>query len=94
VSPFFILKDVPQFDAVNKTFYQEHFDFDSLRKLVKKSYVLYGTEDPYVPEEQPKLFAEKMNSKLIVIPHGGHLNTEAGFTTFPELLAVCKTCMN
>lgn len=90
VSPFFILHDLWEFDAVNGSFYREDFNFEKLKLLIPKSYVLYGDNDPYVPSQQPKKFAKELGSEVIVVKNGGHLNTKAGFLEFPILLALCK----
>ena len=31
-------------------------------------------------------FANKLNAELTVIKNGGHLNSDSGFTQFPQLL--------
>jgi predicted alpha/beta hydrolase family esterase len=91
VSPF--MEDVKsewQFYNVNKTFYKTDFDFKKLRNLIKKSYVLYGDNDPYVGDKYPKDFSEKLHAELIPVRKGGHLNESAGFKEFPLLLDLCK----
>ncbi len=90
VSPFFVLHNLWKFDAVNGSFYRKNFDFETLKQLIGKSYVLYGDNDPYVPAEQPKEFAEKLGSEIFAIKNGGHLNKSAGFAKFPQLLEICK----
>jgi predicted alpha/beta hydrolase family esterase len=92
VSPF--MEDIGgkwyQFYAVNKTFYKNDFNFDNLKKLIPNSYVLYGDNDPYVSSKFPKDFATKLNSKILKIKGGGHLNSEFGYTRFPMILELCK----
>jgi len=50
--------------------------------------------DPYVPFEKAERLSKKLNVKVIVIPNGGHLNTSAGYTRFPELLNKIKEELN
>lgn len=72
------------YDNVNKTMY-----FDNLADI--KNYCAeiicyYSDNDPYVKYEVEKEFADTVSTKQIVIPGGGHLNSESGYTEFEELL--------
>lgn len=67
---------------------EKEIDFAKVKKNLKKAVVIYGDNDPYVPQEILKLLADKLNVKPTVIKSGGHLNTDAGFTTFPKLLKI------
>lgn len=73
-----------QFDVVNSTFYKTDFDWIKLKKLIPRSYVLYGTDDPYVPNKFPIAFAKSLESEIIPIKNGGHLGDV--FKEFPLLL--------
>jgi predicted alpha/beta hydrolase family esterase len=93
VSPF--LKDLEksdlwQFGLVNQTFYKDNFDFKKLKQKIKKSFVIYSDNDPYVRKELMLEFAEKINSDKILVESGGHLNSESGFNKFPLVLELCK----
>lgn len=93
VSPFLTYlhkKDVWQFDHVNSSFYKTDFDFKKLRQLIFESTVIYGDNDPFVDKKFPLDFAKKMNSKVMVVKKGGHLNEEFGYTKFPLILDLCK----
>lgn len=78
VSPFIdpLVKPTWQVRKVNETLYDSTFDFASLRVLCPKSYVLYGTDDPYVETENSLAFAAGMQSKVVPVPNGGHLNKQ------------------
>ena len=80
-----------QIDLANQTFYQDNFDWESLKTHLPISYIIYAQDDPYVKEEFPRIFAEKLGSQIIVTKTGGHFNTDSGFTQFPLLLELCKT---
>lgn len=67
---------------------EKDINFEKARKNLKKAVVIYGDNDPYVPQEILKLLADKLNVKPTIIKNGGHLNTDAGFATFPELLKI------
>ena len=93
VSPFLTLlneKDIWQFDHVNGSFYKTDFGFKKLKEFIKKPYVIYGDDDPYVNVKHPVNFAKKLDSKAIVIKNGKHLNEESGYTKFPLILELCK----
>jgi len=69
---------------------QKKIDFQKVRKNIQNSYVLYGDNDPYVPQKILKKLADDLKIKPQIFPQGGHLNTKAGYTKFPELLAIIK----
>lgn len=77
-----------QFDIVNNTFYKTDFDWEKLKKLIPHSYVLYGTNDPYVPNRFPIDFAKRLGSDVIPIENGLHLGDN--FKEFPILLELTK----
>lgn len=77
-----------QFDLVNRTFYKADFEWLKLKKLIPQSYVLYGTDDPYVPNYFPISFAQKIGSEQIAVKNGGHLGDN--FREFPLLLDLTK----
>lgn len=80
-----------QIDTVNSSFYKTDFDFEKLKKLIPLSYAFISDNDPYVPKDKAYEFVEKIGSQLVLIENGGHFNNSAGFTTFPQLLDLCKT---
>ena len=72
------------YDTVNGSMY-----FDNLEDI--KNYCnditcFYSDNDPYVKYEVEKEFADTITNKQILIPNGGHLNSESGYTEFKELL--------
>lgn len=76
------------FDVVNRTFFKTDFDWEKVKKLIPHSYVLYGTDDPYVPNHLPITFGTHHASHIIPIDKGGHLG--GNFTEFPLLLDLFK----
>ena len=90
ICPFLthLAKSPWQVNHVNQSFYKDDFDFDLLKAKVPFSYVVYSTNDPYVETSQSLTFAEKMNSTIIPVVDGGHLNKaeNAGF-----IIELCKT---
>jgi len=94
VAPFLEkLHSLWQIDTANETFYKTDFDFADLRKRIPHSYAIYSENDPYVKPKYVENFANKMGSEKIQITDGGHFNTEAGFTTFPQVLELCTNWM-
>ncbi len=47
---------------------------------------LYTDNDPYVPYEKEKEFADLVSDRRELIKGGGHLNAETGYVKFDELL--------
>lgn len=93
VSPFLTKLFNRKYDSINKTFYKEDFDFDNLKKRIPLSYTLYSDNDPYVSSKYSIEFAKKLESSLIEVRGGKHLNSEGGFTSFPLIFQLCKTRM-
>lgn len=80
---------------LNSYFMRERvIDFTKVRQKVGKSFVFYGDNDPYVPQEVLADLAAKLDVAPTAIHNGRHLNTDAGYTTFPELLATFQAIEN
>ena len=75
------------FDILNKPFIQKDFDRERIKKNVQDVVILHGDNDPYAPLSEAKYLNEKLWWTLEIIPWWGHLNAEAGYTTFEKLLA-------
>lgn len=73
-----------EYDTVNESMY-----FDNLAdiKLYCDDIVcFYSDNDPYVKQEVEIEFADTITNNGILIPEGGHLNSESGYEKFQELL--------
>jgi predicted alpha/beta hydrolase family esterase len=68
--------------------HEKSINFKIVRRNIQKSVVIYGDNDPYVTQVALKKLASDLDDEPIVIPKGGHLNSETGFTQFPKLLEV------
>lgn len=77
---------LPEYDELNSTFVAGPFDWNTIRENATNFICINGDQDPYVPYDQGEKIAESLGVKNIVIEGGGHLNSEFGFTTFPQLL--------
>lgn len=61
-------------------------DLGKLHARLDQAVIFYGDDDPYVTQEALKQLADGLGVTPIVIHEGGHLNTERGYTSFPQLL--------
>ena len=75
-----------QYDAYCQSFYDPKPDWSAIISCVKNIIVMAGDHDPYVPLRLSSFVADKLGVEPIIIPGGGHLNADAGFTEFPLLL--------
>lgn len=73
-----------EYDEVNKTMYFDNLE--AVKNLSEEIICFYSKNDPYVNYETEKEFADKIATKQIIIDDGGHLNSESGYTEFPQLL--------
>ncbi|HEY5152486.1 MAG TPA: alpha/beta fold hydrolase [Candidatus Saccharimonadales bacterium] len=77
--------------AINSYFLSEKpIDFKKVGDKLRWAAVVYGDNDPYVPQDALKYVADSLGVQPLVIPDGGHLNTEAGFTEFPQLIEMLQ----
>lgn len=73
-----------EYDTVNESMY-----FDNLadvKKYAKEIICFYSDNDPYVAYEAEKEFADTIATEQIVMPKAGHINLEAGFDTFEDIV--------
>jgi len=73
-------------DDFIKTFTHKLFNWKKITGNCNQFYVLHSDKDPYIPLQQAESLAINLNTKVIMIKNGGHLNSKAGFKTFPLLL--------
>ncbi len=73
-----------EYDAVNESMYFDHLK--DIKNYCKDIVCFYSDNDPYVKYEAEKEFADTIADKQIIIPNGGHLNSESGYSEFKELL--------
>lgn len=76
---------------LNSYFLRERdIDFEAVSELIDKAFVVYGDDDPYVPQEILKDLADKLGVEPIIIKKGGHLNTNSGYKKFPLLFELVE----
>jgi predicted alpha/beta hydrolase family esterase len=77
---------LPDYDTINHSFFAAPFDWPAIR--ARKGRVCRcwaGDDDPYVPLARSQVMATCLDAPLDIVSGGGHLNSETGFTTFPEM---------
>lgn len=67
---------------------ERKLDMKKVKANLKKAVAFYSDNDPYVPQTELKSLADELDAKPVIIPNGGHLNAETGYTTFPKLLEI------
>ncbi len=68
------------------SFFESDFDFKKIKEVGSKFVVIHGDDDPKVPFEHALFLSKNLDSPVISIPKGGHLNGSAGWYELPELL--------
>jgi uncharacterized protein len=77
--------------TMNGYFLKENdIDFGKVNNNLRKAFVIYGDNDPYVPQNELEFLADSLRFEPEVIANGGHLNTDAGYTVFPRLLEIIQ----
>ncbi len=75
-----------KFDPLNESFAERDFNWENIRESCGEFYIFHSDNDPYVSLEKAEELEEKLDAELEVIEGGKHLNQDAGYEEFPELL--------
>lgn len=86
VAPFSRTLRVPKHDEANSTFLEKEFDWDKIRKNCASFHVYGSDNDPYVKFSQEDFVAKRLDATMRVIEGAGHMDSEAGYREFKELL--------
>ncbi|WP_176562865.1 RBBP9/YdeN family alpha/beta hydrolase [Paracoccus liaowanqingii] len=77
---------LPDYDDINASFFAKPFDWKGIGDRKGSVCCCWaGADDPYVPLLRSQELADYLGAPLEVVPDGGHLNGETGFTTFPQM---------
>jgi len=79
-----------QFDPINASFTEKRFDWGKIKNNCDQFILYVSDNDPYIPLETGKELAEKLQGELHIIKNAGHINKDAGYTEFPQLLEEIK----
>lgn len=81
----------PEYDPLIKPFLKiDDFDWLTISNNMGDCYLLHGDNDPYVNQDHSAFLQDQIGGDFIVIPNGGHLNSESGYTKFELLLDLIK----
>ncbi len=86
VSGFASILGDPHYDRLCRTFVGTPFNWQKIRRSAENFILFSGDNDPYVPSVYGEEISGRLATSQNVIPGGKHLNGEAGYTKFPELL--------
>ncbi len=76
---------ISSIDPLVESFIQEPFDWELIKGRGGKISAYHGADDPIVPPNVGEAIAQHLNAPFTLIPNGGHLNTDSGYTQFPQL---------
>jgi len=85
VSGFVGSLGLSDFDPLNASFVEKYFDWQKIQRDAGFVRIYNGSNDPYVPLERGQFIADRLKVPLQVIKNGGHINSAAGYNTFPLL---------
>lgn len=72
------------YDAVNESMYIDNLK--DVKEHANEIICFYSDNDPYVKYEAEKEFAETIATEQILMPGAGHINSEAGYDTFEDIV--------
>ena len=73
-----------EYDSVNEPMYLDNLE--DIKNYCSDIVCFYSDNDPYVPFDVEKKFADIVASKQILVKGAGHINSESGFDKFEEIL--------
>ena len=74
-----------EYDNVNESMYFDNLE--DVKQYTNEIICFYSDNDPYVTYEVEKHFADTVATEQILIPNGGHINSESGYDTFEEIVS-------
>lgn len=73
-------------NVINPTYYVNEKKIEEIKNYVNEIICVFSDNDPYIPQSALHSLAERTGAKKVIVPGGGHLNAEAGYRKFEELL--------
>lgn len=85
-APFIGALGLPDYDPINHSFFDTSFDWPGINARAGSGRGCWaGDNDPYVPLARSQEVADRLQTRLNIVPASGHLNAESGFVTFPAI---------
>lgn len=76
----------PTMDMLNGSFYRSRNGIDRLASLANTRIGFYSDNDPFIPLNVLEEFISDIKASAVKVHNGGHFNTSAGYSEFPQLL--------
>ena len=73
-----------EYDTVNGSMYIENIE--DVKDYANEIICFYSDNDPYVKYDAEKDFADKVATEQILLKDAGHINSEAGYDTFEDIV--------
>lgn len=70
---------------------EKSINFEKVKDNISWSKVVYGDNDPYVTQEALKYVSDGLSVEPVILPNGGHLNSEAGYTELSLLVDILES---
>lgn len=78
---------------IAKPWLEMPIDFDRVKQHTKKVVAIFSDNDPVVPLSDQKIFADKLNARIIVEHAMGHFNAADGVTKLPACLKAMESIL-
>ena len=86
---------IEPYTKLNKAFVEKGIDWKKVKENCRQIYCFAGDNDPYIPPQILKDFPLLCGAKeFVIVPGGGHLNEESGYTKFSLLLDKMRKILN
>ena len=87
--------EIEPYKKLNGPFIEKGVDWKKVKANCFTFYCFVGDNDPYISFDTLKKFSTLCAAKeFVIIPKGGHLNEEFGYTKFPLLLKKIKLVLD
>ncbi|MDD9912609.1 MAG: alpha/beta hydrolase [Alphaproteobacteria bacterium] len=94
VSTPFGPSNVQEFAHLDTTFLETDFNWEHIQKQAGKIALFHGDDDPVAPVQQSYDVSKHLGTDVTIVTNGGHLNSRAGYDTFPQLYGWIKKNFN
>jgi len=85
------LSGMEEFDNMNKSFFLDNRELSKFKEYVDFIHCFISENDPHLPIDKLKEFADKIGGELHIISNGGHFNTAAGYVKFDDVYDIIRT---